>query len=71
MLKLSTGTGLDHSKDEEIEQIGKICGMKDEETLQRDTLINVQFMDKVFFNPDSELHKSLFNLDPYSYEEDA
>ena len=45
--------------------------MKDEETLQRDTLINVQFMDKVFFNPDSELHKSLFNLDPYSYEEDA
>ena len=71
MLKLSTGTELDHSKDAQREQIAKICGMKDEDTLDRDLLINVQFMDKVFFNPDSELHKSFFNWDPFSHEENA
>ena len=71
MLKLSTGTELDHSKDAQREQIAKICGMKDEDTLDRDLLINVQFMDKVFFNPNSELHKSFFNWDPFSHEENA
>ena len=44
--------------------------MNDEETLKRDLLINAQFLDKVLYNPESELHKSYFNLDPYSREED-